>query len=217
MVIAAIVTDASVLGAIHLVARAGAGETGAAVGGATGTGAGTGRGTATAAPARPWARCLAGKDGEPPSIAAITYLDRGRDAAVTLGEVRGWFGRLAPAAVQVWLLEPKDARVGRRISFEVPAERWPAWLSADRSLSVEAQCDELHRALRAHDVGRPRPPELRDATDAMTRSRHDLEFLFPRRAEQYTAMTKLGTVADLTEERFAALVQWIDAPRPEGS
>ena len=52
------------------------------------------------------------------------------------------------------------------------------------------------RALRAHGVGRPRSADVADAMDPLTRSRHDLELLFPRRAEQYRSMAYLGTVAD---------------------
>lgn len=218
MILAAVLIDVSVVGAIHLVAKASAAR-GESVASAPGPRPGPDErvaadgGVTAGAPVTPWAQCLTGKDGQAPSIAAITYLDQGKDAAVTLGEVRGWFGELAPASVQVWLLESKDARVGRRISFEVPAERWPAWLVVDPSLTREARCDALHRALRAHGVGRPRPASEADAMDGKTRSRHDLELLFPRRAEHYTAMTRLGTVADLTEERFRALLDWLDAPR----
>ena len=215
MILAAIATDAAVLGTIHVAARAGAGaENGAASGVTEKSGSGSGSGSAGE---HAWARCLEGKDHEPPSIAAITYLDRGRDDDVTLAEVRGWFGRLPPAAVQVWLLEPRDPRVGRRVSFEVPADRWPAWLQPDPALPLEARCDALYDALRAHGVGRPRGADAADASDAITRSRHDFELLFPRRQEMYTAMTKLGTVADLTDARLAALISWIDAARPDAS
>ena len=214
MVIAALATDVTVLGAIHLVARAGAAESPAR---------GPDRTPPTmsepearfARPPAPWARCLASKDGQVPTLVALTYLDRGRDAAVTLGELRGWFGKLAPAAVQIWQLELKGASRARRLAFEVPQASWPAWLVPDPTLALEARCDAMHAALRAHGIGRPRPADAAAATDVLTRSRHDVEFLFPRRPEQYTTMIPWGTVADLTEARFAGLLAWIDAPAPE--
>lgn len=205
MIFAALATDLLVLGAIHLVARAGAGESRAGD-------PAPDAGPRFAQPPPQWARCLERKDGTPASIAAITYLDRGRDAAVTLGEVRGWFGKLAPGIVQVWELEPKDPRMGRRIAFEVPQDQWPPWLTPDPALTRAARCDALYVALRAHGVGRPRPADLQGVMDAMTRSRHDVEFLFPRRAEQYSTLEPVGTVADLTEARYAELLQWLAAP-----
>ena len=211
MVIATLATDAGLLGAIHLVARAGADAPVAEVAAVVPQDA-TGAGPHFAQPPTAWARCLATKDGQPPSLIAITYLDRGRDDAVTLGEVRGWFGKLAPGSVQIWRLESRDARVGRRIAFEVPASGWPSWLAPAPTLALEARCDALTVALRAHGVGRPRTGDEEVAMDAMTRSRHDLEFLFPRRVDLYTTMIPMGTVADLTEARFADHLRWIDEP-----
>ena len=208
MIIATLATDAGLLGAIHLVARAGADAPVAEVAAVVPKDA-TATSPHVAQPPTAWARCLATKDGQPPSLIAITYLDRGRDAAVTLGELRGWFGKLAPGTVQIWRLEPRDPRWGRRIAFEVPQASWPSWLAPAPTLALEARCDALTTALRAHGVGRPRAG---DEQDALTRSRHDLELMFPRRGDQYTMMIPMGTVADLTEARFAEHLRWIDEP-----
>ena len=209
MILAALATDGLVLGAIHVVANAGAVGARAPSGDLEPSPGGE-----FAKPPPLWARCLERKDGTPASIVAITYLDHGRDAGVTLGEVRGWLGKLAPGTVQVWELEPRDPRMGRRISLEVAEDQWPAWLAPGPSSTREARCDGLYQALRAHGVGRPRPVLAQGLMDAMTRSRHDLEFLFPRRAEQYATMTAMGTVAELTEARYAGLLQWLDASTP---
>ena len=212
MLIAAVVTDVAVLGAIHLVARAGAATASTSPPVPGGAPVVTDGGRFAQAPPAAWARCLEGKDHAPPSLVAITYLDHGRDGGVTLGDVRGWIGKLAPASVQLAALDPRDPRMGRRIALEVPAASWPAWLATDPALAHDARCDAMVRALRAHGVGRPRPADVADAMDPLTRSRHDLELLFPRRAEQYRSMAYLGTVADLTEARFADLQRWLDEP-----
>lgn len=156
----------------------------------------------------PWAMCMSGEGGEPPATVAITYLDSTRDDGVNAPEIRGWFGDLPPSAIQVWRLEENSGR--RRISFELPATAWPRWREITAGLAATAQCDALHRELRAHQVGRPRPQAALTAMDRETRSRHDLEFLFARRARLYRDRVQMGTLADLTQPRLDELRRWLD-------
>ncbi len=166
--------------------------------------------TIDAAPPPPaWAICMPGESGEPPATVAITYLDATRDVAVTAPEIRGWFGDLPPTAIQVWRLEQIDGR--RRVSFELPATTWPPWTQLAGSHSGAALCDALHRELKAHQVGRPRPTTELTATDRETRSRHDLEFFSARRERLYRTRTWTGTLADLTQPVLDEHQQWIAA------
>jgi|GEM_PF-7081961 len=162
-----------------------------------------------AGPAPPaWAMCMAGERGEPPATVAITYLDAQRDDAVTAAELRGWFGDLDPATVQVWRLELVDGR--RRISFELPADRWPRWRELAATLTGNSLCDALRGELVARRVGRPRSAADAGAGDRETRSRHDLEFFFARRDRLYRSRVAMGTLAELTQPRLDELVGWTD-------
>lgn len=156
-----------------------------------------------------WAMCMPGPAGQPPAMVAITYLDADRDAAVTAPEIRGWFGDLDPTAIQVWRLEQIDGR--RRIAFELAAARWPRWAELAAGLEGAALCDALHRELTGHQVGRPRGAAEMTVTDRVTRSRHDLEFLFERRARLYRSQAVVGTLAELTQAGVAEHLSWIAA------
>ena len=220
---------------------------------ATGRAVGTGSG-ATAQPATPespsgsddgWALCQTRFEGEPvePGTVAITYLDPGVDNAVLPTEIRGWFGSVPLATVDVYKLESRWGQ--RRIALEISRSKWPLWNQVANGLEGKAMCSAVRAALRAAQVGRPRPPgstgadavgadasrtpggaELLDIRDPgvgestsaddvnAQRSRHDFEFIYARRPKMYRTIEWVGPLSHALElDRFVELRQWLERER----
>lgn len=144
---------------------------------------------------------------------AITYLDAGIDARVTEAELLRWFGKLPFASIEVWKLEHKDGT--RRIAFELDWTRWPGppgWDEVTRGWRGDDLCSALRRDLITRGVGRPRPPEIKAATDDVYKGRHDFEFFDERRADRYRDRDLVGTLADvIAGGKLPELQRWLAA------
>jgi len=164
-----------------------------------------------------WAVCQLEHAGRPvtPVSAAVTYLDAGRDRALTVADVGAWFGDLDRSAVDVWKLETVQGE--RRVSFEVTRARWPRWDAVATGRTGKDVCSAVRGELRTHGVGRPRVEGSADEAgldDVRVRSRHDFEMIYARRPALYRRIEWAGTLdAALGEVEFALLQRWLETGR----
>ncbi|MBE7452993.1 MAG: hypothetical protein HS111_30210 [Kofleriaceae bacterium] len=213
MIAIVLVADAAVLGAIAVVTRtrADAGPRPALAGRPAPPPALDG-GTPLLDPG--WAMCF--HDKQDVSRVAITYLDTGVDAGLTVPELLRWFGSLPYDAIEVWKLEHKGGT--RRVAFELDWTRWPrppGWDEVTRGWSGDELCSALRHDLVGRGVGRPRAAAVPGASDAFIRSRHDFEFFDQRREDRYAVRIPVGTLADVVAtDRLPDLLRWVEPTTP---